>query len=265
MRCKKTLTVQDSPSIRTELSETNKSLASDSIVTDRKVRFVMYLFSDGPREYDFLLKMLSLGRDWYWRRNVIEEAHVEKGGRVLDIACGTGLLSYQFAASGVEVVGVDVTREMLTRAQKLEPYSYHAVDYIQARAENLPLRSDCFDAAVISLATRNLSNVEDSFDEMQRCVKTDRKIISMDFTRPRSQVFRPFYYFYIFRVMPSLGMIISRHWNGIFLYLANSIKRSRTPEQIAGIMNSLGLSDLSVKRMTQGVTALVSGRKSQAA
>lgn len=47
-------------------------------------------------------------------------AHFERGGvklrRLLDMACGTGSLSFQFAAHGVETLGMDISREMLYRA-----------------------------------------------------------------------------------------------------------------------------------------------------
>ncbi len=108
----------------------------------------MYLFSEGPREYDFLLKILSMGRDNYWRNAIVEKARLPpEGGRVLDIACGTGLVSFDFASRGNTVVGVDVTREMLLRANDLlkKMGKDLDVDLIQARAENLPLRSDQFD------------------------------------------------------------------------------------------------------------------------
>lgn len=83
----------------------------------------------------------------------------------------------------------------------------------------------------------------------------------MDFAQPKGFFFRPFYRFYIFRVLPALGLFISRHWNTIFLYLANSIERSRDPERIKDTMDSVGLSETSVKRMTHGTTAVVSGFK----
>ena len=85
--------------------------------------------------------------------------------------------------------------------------------------------------------------------------------MSMDFTLPKGAVFRSFYSFYIFEVLPVIGYVISRHWNGILSYLAGSIRRSKTPEQISEIMRSCGLNQVSIKRMTFGVTALVSGRK----
>jgi len=231
--------------------------------TDRKAKFVMYLFSEGSREYDFLLKILSMGRDVYWRNSIIEKARASARGKVLDIACGTGLVSYQFASRGNTVVGIDVTREMLARALALRDNKYPKsdVNFIQARAENLPLRSEVFDCATISLATRNVSSVSSTFQEMERCVKAGGPVISMDFTRPQGRNFGAFYNFYIFRILPSLGMVISRHWYGIFSYLAGSIKRSRTPEQLSQIMGQVGLKKVEVKRMTHGTTALVSGYK----
>ncbi|MGI0079398.1 MAG: ubiquinone/menaquinone biosynthesis methyltransferase [Nitrososphaerales archaeon] len=228
---------------------------------DKKVNYVIRLFSDGPEEYDFLLKILSLGRDNYWRESLIREAAVGHGSLVLDIACGTGLVTYQFADKGVRVVGIDVTKEMLRRATHLAPYAICDVDFIQARAENLPLRSDVFDASTISLAMRNVSSQTETLDEMRRCTKKGCRVISLDFAKPRSSLFKPFYNFYIFKLLPAMGFLISRHWNTIFLYLANSIERAREPEQITWTMQKVGLAKASIRRMTHGVTALVSGTR----
>ncbi len=251
------------PSVR-RIPRKYAELQTELSSADRKAKFVMYLFSEGPREYDFLLKILSLGRDNYWRNSIVEKADLPaKGGRVLDIACGTGLVSFQFASRGDTVVGVDVTREMLVRA------NHHLkgmekefdVNLIQARAENLPLRSGEFDCATISLATRNVSSIPATFREMGRCVRAGCPVISMDFTRPRGSIFAPFYNFYSSRILPVFGLMISRHWNGIFSYLAGSIQRSKTPEELSGIMKKTGLGKVDIKRMTHGVTALVSGYK----
>lgn len=223
----------------------------------------MYLFSEGSREYDFLLKILSLGRDRYWRQSIIRESGVGRGDVVLDIACGTGLVSFELGARGVSVVGVDVTREMLTRALALykRDFPHQDINFIQARAENLPIRSNSSNCATISLATRNVSSVSATFGEMGRCVSKGGRVLSMDFTRPVGKIFSSFYDFYIFYALPALGLMISRHWNGIFSYLANSIKRSKTPEQVSQIMQNVGLSNTKVQRMTRGVTAVVAGRK----
>ncbi len=237
---------------------------------DKKVRFVMYLFSDGPREYDFLLKILSLGRDKYWRRSMLDATRATSRDKMLDVACGTGLVSFELAArKKAQVVGIDVTREMLVRANQLKRRyeSSHVgsfsldVDFVQARAENLPLRDDAFAAATISLAMRNVSSIPITISEMTRCVRPGGRVMSMDFTMPNGSIFRHFYGFYIFDVLPSLGLVVSRHWNGILSYLARSIKRSKSPEQIRETMQGVGLANVTIKRMTHGVTALTMGSK----
>ena len=225
---------------------------------DRKVSYVVRLFSDGTKEYAFLLKVLSFGRDRYWRNELIRRAGTTRS--VLDIACGPGQVTFDFARKGAYAVGVDVTLEMLNRAVEGKKEGQD-VDFVLARAENLPFRSDSFEASTISLALRNVSSQLETVSEMRRCVKSGSFVMSLDFARPKSRFFRPFYNFYIFKVLPTFGLLISKHWNVIILYLANSIEKSRDPEKIESTMDSLGLHDLSVKKMTHGTTAIVSGKK----
>jgi trans-aconitate methyltransferase len=43
------------------------------------------------------------------------------GERIVDLGCGTGALTAQIAAAGAEVVGIDASEEMITRARQLYP------------------------------------------------------------------------------------------------------------------------------------------------
>lgn len=228
---------------------------------DKKVSYVRRLFSEGPGEYDFLLKILSFGRDNYWRNCMHAKANLEGNSTILDIACGTGLVTYSFARKGAYVVGVDVTKEMLKQAMNLDSYGRSDVDFVLARAENLPFKDDCFDSSMISLALRNVSSQVETLSEMRRCTKKGKPVMSLDFTRPKGRLFKYFYNFYIFKVLPAIGRMISKHWKTIFLYLANSIQKSRDPEKIRETMESIGLNDTGIQRLTHGTTALVSGTK----
>ena len=97
---------------------------------------------------------------------------------------------------------------------------------------------------------------------MGRCVKTGGPVISMDFTRPRGRVFGAFYNFYTFRVLPTLGMVISKtlEWN-LRLSCRFDSSNPRLPNSVSQIMEGVGLENAEVKRMTHGVTALVTGYK----
>ena len=59
-----------------------------------------------------------------WAARVAETAHVRPGDRVLDVACGTGVLAREIkrrAGPSGSVVGLDVNPGMLTVAAQREP------------------------------------------------------------------------------------------------------------------------------------------------
>jgi SAM-dependent methyltransferase len=66
---------------------------------------------------------------------------VSPGTRVLDVACGTGIVARRAAARGATVVGVDLNAGMLEVARAAEP----AIEWIEADAAALPLPTAAFD------------------------------------------------------------------------------------------------------------------------
>jgi len=73
--------------------------------------------------------------------SVIEETAPAPGQRVLDIACGTGIvarLAHQRVGNGGTVVGVDISPLMLAVARSMEP----RIDWREGDALALPLRPD---------------------------------------------------------------------------------------------------------------------------
>src|SRR5207247_4568769 len=90
-----------------------------SPVFDAKARYGGSLLSRVPLEYDILLGLLSFAQDRRWRGYVVGRARPSNGGRVLDVATGTGLLAADFARTLTGygyVVGVDLTLSMLMNA-----------------------------------------------------------------------------------------------------------------------------------------------------
>jgi SAM-dependent methyltransferase len=82
-----------------------------------------------------------------WAPRVAAAAGVQPGQRVLDVACGTGVLAREVARlvgpSG-SVVGLDAGAGMLAVASRLAP----AIEWRQGTAEALPFERDSFDAVV---------------------------------------------------------------------------------------------------------------------
>jgi demethylmenaquinone methyltransferase / 2-methoxy-6-polyprenyl-1,4-benzoquinol methylase len=235
-------------------------------VFDAKARYVRSLFSGVPLEYDILLSLLTFGQDRRWRAYVVQRARPMNNQPTLDVATGTGLLAADFARavslSGY-VVGVDLTLSMLKTA-RLRLQTKHLgtkVDWVLARAENLPFRDNSFCAASISLALRNVSDAQKTFAEMSRSTGPGGMVISLDFTRPTNGLFRIFYYDYLLGLFPLFGRIVSKAWGKTLSYLGRSILRARTGDQVAALMIREGLVDTRAASLTAGVVCAVYGRK----
>ncbi len=233
---------------------------------DAKARYVRSLFSKVPLEYDILLGLLSFAQDRRWRAYVVSLARSSDNELVLDLATGTGLLAADFARAISDrgyVVGVDLTLSMLKTARtRLQSKGLgDKADWVLARAENLPFRSECFGSASISLALRNVSDAQCTFHEMSRTTGRGGVVISLDFARPPNHLFRIFYYDYLLGLFPVFGRMVSDAWGKTLSYLGRSILRARTGEQIASLMSREGLDNAHPVSLTAGVVCAVYGTK----
>lgn len=89
---------------------------------------------------------------------------LEPGERVLDIACGSGVLARQFAELGGRVTAFDFVEEFVTRARERAKEDGHTIDYHVVDATDeaamLALGRGVFDAAVCGMAMMDIPSVE---------------------------------------------------------------------------------------------------------
>jgi len=82
-----------------------------------------------------------------WAHRVADAAGIQTGQRVLDVACGTGVLARAAAAragAGGLVVGFDINPGMLSVARRIAP----KIEWRQGTAESLPYEDHSFDIVV---------------------------------------------------------------------------------------------------------------------
>ena len=53
-----------------------------------------------------------------WARDLIRRAEVWKGDRVVDLACGTGIVACRIAGTGAAVIGIDASADQLAQAKQ---------------------------------------------------------------------------------------------------------------------------------------------------
>lgn len=105
--------------------------------------------------------------DSFERYDLLEMLKGVKGMKVLDLGCGTGRMTKKLLELGAEVVGVDVSEEMLNVARK----KCRGAEFVLGDSANLPFGEGEFDLVVASFLIVHLKGLEKSFDEVYRVLK----------------------------------------------------------------------------------------------
>ncbi|MBA2693725.1 MAG: methyltransferase domain-containing protein [Rubrobacter sp.] len=103
---------------------------------------------------------------------------VEPGKRVLEIACGNGVMSRRLAALGTNVVATDFSEAFLERAKArgTENIEYRLVD-ATSEAELLALGEGRFDAAVCNMALMNMADIEPLLRSLARLLAPNGRFV----------------------------------------------------------------------------------------
>jgi ubiquinone/menaquinone biosynthesis C-methylase UbiE len=110
-------------------------------------------------------------------------AGVKPSHRVLDLACGPGFVALEFAKHAREVVGVDLTPEMLKKARALaRRENFKNVTFRRADVKRLPFDVRSFDLVVTRASFHHFSEPERALAEMVRVLKRNGRILISDNT-----------------------------------------------------------------------------------
>lgn len=103
--------------------------------------------------------------------DLLELADLRPGERVLDVACGTGVVARLAAerVGGDAVAGVDPNPAMLGVARQVAAGT--AIEWHEARAEELPLDAVSFDVVLCGLGLQFFADRPRALREMQRVLK----------------------------------------------------------------------------------------------
>lgn len=106
--------------------------------------------------------------------------------KVLDVATGTGAQAYELAKLGHNVVGIDLSPEMLAQAKKKLTPSLH-LRFLQADGTKLPFKNGIFDVSSISLGLHDMPHEIDLLvlKEMKRVTKKNGIILIVDYMEPK--------------------------------------------------------------------------------
>lgn len=252
----------------------NRLLQNPHAVADKRSR-VQKMFSAIAPSYDLNNRLHSLWMDQLWRQAAVKQARLKAGDVVVDVACGTGDLTFAFARGlkkvqssplqAGQLIGIDFTYAMLplarqkalaTHGNKLaRPY------WINGDAQTLPLPDGSCDVLSIAFGIRNVQEPAVAIAEFYRVLRPGGRLIILEFSLPTNPVVRGTYNLYFRRIIPFTATLISGDKTGAYKYLPESVNTFISREKMSEMMQSAGFTDVIQKPLTLGVSVIYRGIK----
>jgi ubiquinone/menaquinone biosynthesis C-methylase UbiE len=172
--------------------------------------------------------------------DLIDTAALRPGERVLDVACGTGVVA-RLAAERVgitgAVAGLDLNPGMLAVARAVTPPSL-SIEWHEANAEAMPLPDEAFDVVMCQMGLQFVPDKAAALREMRRVLAPGGRL-AINVPGPTAP---------IFAIMDeALGRHIGPEAAG-FVRVVFSL---HDPDEIRNLINSTGFRDVDVQPGTK--------------
>ncbi|GJL78208.1 MAG: ubiquinone/menaquinone biosynthesis C-methyltransferase UbiE [Nitrospinaceae bacterium] len=228
-------------------------------------RQIQSMFGAVAPRYDFINRLLSAGRDQYWRKVAVDLLSPNQGEQFLDIATGTSDIALEIASrhpSRIKVMGMDFSGPMLNLGKgKIAARGFtNSICLQKGCGEDLPFADASFHGAITAFGIRNFSDPERSLGEMHRVLKKNGRMVILEFSHPTNAVLGSLYRFYFHRLLPQVGKTISRH-NSAYQYLPQSVSHFPMRGEFACLMEKAGFRGVSYRDLTFGIVTLYRGEK----
>ena len=205
-----------------------------------RAKLVARLFGGSIFSYDY-------GKDAI--EPTVNFLEVTEGDTILDIACGTGLLTRPLArrvGNSGYVVGLDISFDMLRYAkQYTEADGLYNVDLMKGDAEYLPYKNEYFDGVASSGLFPGGLNPSKALDEMYRVLKRDGKLSLGAGVQCNYQVFK-------IRLVKKVLDILTK----IFRFEIDWIEQ----DELVGLVENAGFKNVQYKHLA-GILCIVKGKK----
>jgi demethylmenaquinone methyltransferase / 2-methoxy-6-polyprenyl-1,4-benzoquinol methylase len=217
-------------------------------------------FSGNSETYEHIANLSSLGLDGWWKRKIVNKIP-HNPTRILDQACGTGLLTFKMAQRFplCWIFGVDLQDEYLGIArQKAQALELTTVEFIHGKAEDVVLEGDfdcitsCYLAKYADL-TRLVSQAHDM-------LRDGGMFIMHELTYPTGLVYAFFWHIH-FRFLQAYGTWRHPEWRTAFDELPICLKETMWVDELMDALRENKFSDINIEYLAFGASAIVSARK----
>ncbi len=238
-----------------------KPMGRDTLrVPESKKLYNELHFSEAAPRYDTATRAMSLFRDAAWKTHLVGSLPEISKPLCVDIACGTGDVSFLLAQRYPEgrTVGLDIAEPMLGIAR--ERNRHPNLRFIRQDMCAMEFQEGSVDIVTGSYALRNAPDLTRAIGEIRRILKPGGTAAFLDFSKPRSGFFRIPQYLLLRTWCGSWGLIL--HGNHeIHGYIAASLAAFPDRGNLLDLFASSGFALVLAKRFFLGITELLVFRR----
>ncbi len=231
------------------------------VTKEAKKPMVRAVFDSVAPRYDLMNDLMSLGIHRAWKRLFVGALDPRPWHALLDLAGGTGDVSFGWLAGGggpVILSDINVSMLSVARVRAIARGFAAGLSLLAADAECLPLPDRAVDAVSIAFGLRNCTDKAAVLAEARRVLKPGGRFFCLEFSRLRVAALRPLYEAWSFRVLPPLGQAVAGDAQS-YRYLAESIRTFPDQERLAEMLRAAGFALVRVRNLSGGIAAIHSG------
>lgn len=218
----------------------------------QKVKAVTSMFDAIAPRYDLVNRVMTFGMDSGWRRMTVISLGLERGGLVLDVACGTGDLCRELLRAQYRPVGFDLSAGMLAAARTSAPL-------VLADALRLPVPDRRADGITCGFALRNVEDLSRLFEEFARVLRPGGRIALLEVAQPDSALLKAGHQLYFNRVVPLIGGLLSDR--SAYSYLPRSAAYLPPPSRLLEMIEQAGFHGVGRTLLGMGAAQLITGTR----
>ena len=263
------LTTEANESDGSTMSETNHHSIdtatgeeADAALSEERVQ---HIFGTIAEQYKKFNAFSSFGLYKGWLRKTVDAARLTDASDLLDLAGGTGDVSYMAASRRppAHIQLTDFVPEMLDVARermKAGENNGVPVDFDVVDAQHVPYPDNSYDAVTMAYGIRNIPDRMQALEEVHRVLKPGGTFACLEFSTPPNALWRGLYHIYLKVMIPFWGWLFTRDAES-FVYLADSIRAFPDQKAYAVMLREAGFRDVAWKNYAGGIVAVHTGRK----
>jgi len=149
-----------------------------------------YHFTESEKTWDCIAKSFNATRRKPWTQVIDFVNTLSSSDMVADIGCGNGRHLVVCVEKGINIVGVDISTNLLSLAQSKVSSQQSSVAFVQGDLAHIPLKDERFDAVLYIAALhiiKGRTNRTQSLQELHRILKSEGKALVSVWSREQER------------------------------------------------------------------------------